>query len=159
VRPELQTSQSGGARPHPAGAAATGLPSLEPRPPASPVARPRSAATGDATTTVNRSQPSSSDSAAVASPRAGREPIRERAIATMPAPPLRAPSAAAPAPLRGRAAVVQRAESEPPSAPLERPTDYELDQLADRLYGRISARLRGELRIDRERAGLATDVR
>jgi hypothetical protein len=58
-----------------------------------------------------------------------------------------------------RAAVVQRATFEPRLAASERTTEYEFDQLADRLYGRISARLRGELRIDRERLGLAADLR
>ena len=34
-----------------------------------------------------------------------------------------------------------------------------LDELAGRLYDRLRARLRDELLIDRERAGLLTDVR
>jgi hypothetical protein len=36
------------------------------------------------------------------------------------------------------------------------PNDFDLDLLADRLYGRVRTRLRDELRIDLERAGLST---
>jgi hypothetical protein len=74
----------------------------------------------------------------------------------MPAPP---PSSPAPRPSGRRVAVAQRATSEPRLGAPEQTTEYEFDQLADRLYGRISARLRGELRIDRERLGLAADLR
>jgi hypothetical protein len=35
----------------------------------------------------------------------------------------------------------------------------DLDELAKRLYERIRGRLRAELRLDRERAGLVTDLR
>jgi hypothetical protein len=38
-------------------------------------------------------------------------------------------------------------------------TNLELDTLAAHLYERIAARLRTELRLDRERAGVLTDIR
>jgi DNA-binding PucR family transcriptional regulator len=38
-------------------------------------------------------------------------------------------------------------------------TDRELDELARKLYERIRSRIRGELLIDRERAGMLTDLR
>jgi hypothetical protein len=40
-----------------------------------------------------------------------------------------------------------------------RPSNHELDRLAAQLYDRVAARLRSELRLDRERAGLLTDIR
>jgi hypothetical protein len=39
------------------------------------------------------------------------------------------------------------------------PSNLELDRLAAQLYDRVAARLRAELRLDRERAGLLTDIR
>jgi hypothetical protein len=55
------------------------------------------------------------------------------------------------------------ATAQPPSAPggteaAERP-ELDLDELARRLYDRIRRRLRAELLIDRERAGLIADLR
>jgi hypothetical protein len=38
------------------------------------------------------------------------------------------------------------------------PGGLDLDALAGRLYGRISSKLRAELRLDRERAGYVTDL-
>jgi hypothetical protein len=66
---------------------------------------------------------------------------------TLPAPaPVEAPEPGA-GPGPGPAAVA-------PAAP-----DVDLDQLAHRLYDRIRWRLRNELRLDRERAGLGAGVR
>ena len=45
-----------------------------------------------------------------------------------------------------------------PAAPATAP-EVDLDQLAHRLYDRIRWRLRNELRLDRERAGLGAGVR
>jgi hypothetical protein len=61
---------------------------------------------------------------------------------------------------------VQRADAEPaptpaagaPAAATGR-SDRELDDLAHQLYDRLRSRLRLELLIDRERAGLITDLR
>jgi len=39
------------------------------------------------------------------------------------------------------------------------PSTQELDELARRLYDRIRGRLKAELHLDRERAGLVTDLR
>lgn len=39
------------------------------------------------------------------------------------------------------------------------PTGRDLDELAERLYEPISARLRSELWLDRERSGLMVDLR
>ena len=71
--------------------------------------------------------------------------------------------------------VVQRAaeRAEPPAAAAEpaaaadapapatgqQPSDRELDALAHQLYDRLRSRLRMELLVDRERAGLVTDLR
>jgi hypothetical protein len=57
---------------------------------------------------------------------------------------------ASPAPAAAAAAAPSAAAGESPAA---------LDELAGRLYDRIRARLRDELLIDRERAGMLTDVR
>ena len=48
-----------------------------------------------------------------------------------------------------------------PTAPKSaRPSsDAELEELAGQLYGRISRRLRRELLVDRERAGVMVDLR
>ena len=155
-RPELQAS-GGGRREMPGAAAApAGRTRLVPQPHASAAARARSAVTADNPNSVNRSRSSTPDDSGSVTPEpAAATAIPKRAIATMPAPssPPTPPSAAP------RAAVVQRATSEPRLGASERTTEYEFDQLADRLYGRISARLRGELRIDRERLGLAADLR
>jgi hypothetical protein len=43
--------------------------------------------------------------------------------------------------------------AEPPG-----PSNLELDRLAANLYDRIASRLRTELRLDRERVGLLTDI-
>jgi hypothetical protein len=50
-------------------------------------------------------------------------------------------------------------ETAPPAAPTGAQSPASLDELAGRLYDRIRARIRDELLIDRERAGLLTDVR
>jgi hypothetical protein len=39
------------------------------------------------------------------------------------------------------------------------PASPPLDELARQLFGPLSARLKAELRLDRERAGLLTDLR
>lgn len=73
----------------------------------------------------------------------------------------------------GSGAVVMREVRFPESAPVEAPEpvagsgpaapapapELDLDQLAHRLYDRIRWRLRNELRLDRERAGLGAGVR
>jgi hypothetical protein len=79
----------------------------------------------------------------------------------------------------GRAMNLQRAEDEASiaaapssssataSSPVESPlehasgatTESEMDALAGRLYERIRGRLKSELLVDRERAGLLTDLR
>ncbi|MGH9003655.1 MAG: hypothetical protein ACRDYV_11040, partial [Acidimicrobiia bacterium] len=38
------------------------------------------------------------------------------------------------------------------------PGGVDLDELARRLYGRMSSQLRAELRLDRERSGFLTDL-
>ena len=38
-------------------------------------------------------------------------------------------------------------------------SDHELDELAHQLYDRFRSRIRAELLVDRERAGLVTDLR
>lgn len=53
---------------------------------------------------------------------------------------------------------VQRASDDPPAAANGAP-DLDLDDLARRLYGRLRSRLRAELLVDRERAGLLADWR
>jgi hypothetical protein len=45
------------------------------------------------------------------------------------------------------------------SQPAAGHSDHELDALAHRLYDRFRSRLRSELLLDRERAGLVTDLR
>jgi hypothetical protein len=91
-------------------------------------------------------------------------------ISTEPPPPPTPPaeSSAAPAPM---AYVVQReAESTPgpgpepagtphtPGSVAVGPGGIDLDELARRLYGRMSQKLRAELRLDRERAGFLSDL-
>jgi hypothetical protein len=85
-----------------------------------------------------------------------------------PAPPPPSESSAAPAPA---AYVVQReAETTPgpgpqpegtphtPGAAAVGPGGVDLDELARRLYGRMSSKLRAELRLERERAGFLSDL-
>jgi hypothetical protein len=64
-------------------------------------------------------------------------------------------SAPPPAPV---SVTVQRAPDDPPAAAKGAP-DLDLDDLARRLYGRLRSRLRAELLVDRERAGLLADWR
>lgn len=70
-----------------------------------------------------------------------------------------APAQLARVPRAGRILEAQPAASQTPFLSAAAPSDHELDELAEKLYGRISTRLRGELRVDRERAGLVSDVR
>ena len=73
------------------------------------------------------------------------------------------PAAAAPVPSESasvplglqRAAEGPASAAPPPAAP--GPTG-DLDELAERLYDRIRFHLKSELRLDRERAGLLTDL-
>ena len=46
-----------------------------------------------------------------------------------------------------------------PGAPAHGPGGPPLDELARQLFGPLAARLKAELRLDRERAGLLTDLR
>jgi hypothetical protein len=46
-----------------------------------------------------------------------------------------------------------------PQAPVQGPVSPPLDELARQLFGPLTARLKAELRLDRERAGLLTDLR
>ena len=46
-----------------------------------------------------------------------------------------------------------------PQAPVQGPAGPPLDELARQLFGPLTARLKAELRLDRERAGLLTDLR
>lgn len=56
--------------------------------------------------------------------------------------------------------VVQRIEEAPPAAAeVGGPAEANVDELANKLYDRIRSKLRAELRLDRERAGLVTDLR
>lgn len=50
-------------------------------------------------------------------------------------------------------------ESEAPPAPADHTASQDTDVMSRRLYDRLSARLRTELTLDRERAGLLTDLR
>jgi hypothetical protein len=45
-----------------------------------------------------------------------------------------------------------------PFAHASKPTERELEELARQLYARIGRRLRRELLVDRERAGMAMDL-
>jgi hypothetical protein len=55
---------------------------------------------------------------------------------------------------------VQRAEpSAAPAADGQGGGNQDLDALAGRLYERLLGRLKAELRLDRERAGMLTDLR
>jgi hypothetical protein len=71
----------------------------------------------------------------------GPSPGREPPVAVTPAP-------SAPATATAPAAGHTPAPASPP-----------LDELARQLFGPLSARLKAELRLDRERAGLLTDLR
>lgn len=66
------------------------------------------------------------------------------------------PAAAAPAPPEG---VPPAATTGMPGSPAGGAPPVDLDELARRLFTPLSARLRTELRIDRERAGVVTDLR
>ena len=50
-------------------------------------------------------------------------------------------------------------EPAPPAAPAPGAASPPLDELARQLFGPLAARLKAELRLDRERAGLLTDLR
>jgi hypothetical protein len=54
---------------------------------------------------------------------------------------------------------VQRAAETGPAPGAAAQSPQALDELAGRIYDRIRSRLRDELLVDRERAGLVTDVR
>jgi hypothetical protein len=69
-------------------------------------------------------------------------------------PPVGLPAAAAPAAVTASAA---SSASAAPVAPA--PPGPPLDELARQLFGPLAARLKAELRLDRERAGLLTDLR
>jgi hypothetical protein len=47
----------------------------------------------------------------------------------------------------------------PPATPAPEAAGPPLDELVRQLFGPLTARLKAELRIDRERAGLLTDLR
>ncbi len=64
------------------------------------------------------------------------------------------PTTAAPA---AATALAVPAASAVPAAPV--PAGPQLDELARQLFGPLAARLKAELRLDRERAGLLTDLR
>ena len=68
---------------------------------------------------------------------------------------------AAPPPVAGPPAAAGAAPLTPPggSGPGAAATPEQLDELARRLYDKIRYRLKAELRLDRERAGLLTDLR
>jgi hypothetical protein len=57
--------------------------------------------------------------------------------------------------------VIHRATAPAPQAPVQPgdADDQNLDVLAKRLYTRIRARLKADLLLDRERAGMAVDAR
>jgi hypothetical protein len=63
------------------------------------------------------------------------------------------------APVAATTSVAQRMQAGPPASSGGAPSEQQLDELAARLFERIRARLKGELLIDRERAGLLTDLR
>jgi hypothetical protein len=64
-----------------------------------------------------------------------------------------APPAPPPAPVQTAAAAATT-----PTAATAAPAGADLDDLSRRLYERISVRLKAELRLDRERAGMMTDM-
>lgn len=78
---------------------------------------------------------------------------------TATAPPIQrqaaSPTAEAPAASPEPAAATTPAAATPPAAGGK---PAELDELAKKLYERIRTRLKAELRLDRERAGLLTDL-
>jgi hypothetical protein len=75
----------------------------------------------------------------------------QRQDASEPSPGGEPPAAAAPPPSAPATATAPAARPAPASPPL--------DELARQLFGPLSARLKAELRLDRERAGLLTDLR
>ena len=85
-------------------------------------------------------------------------PAGDSACASAPPAVQRAAEDATPAPPAGPAPDVSTGGTVADREPEEH-TEEQLDVLAGRLYSRISARLRRELRIDRERAGLLSDLR
>jgi hypothetical protein len=93
----------------------------------------------------------------LAAPAPQAEPIRVQALV---------PAAPVPAPIPSAAVFadvpVQRAGEEVAAVPAAAGgahSDKELDDLARQLYDRLRSRLRMELLVDRERAGLITDLR
>ena len=83
------------------------------------------------------------------------EPVVQTSPATAPAP------GPAPASPFGSSAVVQREEGSAPAAPAQpasgAPSERDLDELAQALFGRIRGRLRNDLIYDREAKGLTFD--
>jgi hypothetical protein len=73
------------------------------------------------------------------------------------APAAAAPAPAIPEPLQAPAAPADAPKS--PQAPVPAPAGPDIEQLTATLYDRVRSLLRNELRVDRERAGLFTDVR
>jgi hypothetical protein len=70
------------------------------------------------------------------------------------------PAAPSPAPSTVDVPVQRADPPEPaPAAPAAPTGPAEIDELVRRIYEPIAARLRAELRIDRERAGMLTDLR
>lgn len=70
-----------------------------------------------------------------------------------------APVPESPAPPTGGTTESATAAPQAPSAPMVLPSGRDLDELAERLYEPLSARLRAELWLDRERSGLMVDLR
>jgi hypothetical protein len=99
----------------------------------------------------------------------GSAPAEQLVVSRLPAPVQVVQTAAGPGPVPPAfvevQAPVQRAEAAPVPAPggpgggAGEHSDVELDQLAHQLYDRLRSRLRMELLVDRERAGLITDLR
>jgi hypothetical protein len=74
-----------------------------------------------------------------------------------PAPAVSAPAPAIPEPVQAPDAPADAPKS--PQAPVPAPAGPDIEQLTATLYDRVRSLLRNELRVDRERAGLFTDVR
>jgi hypothetical protein len=79
------------------------------------------------------------------------------AAAGLPATAAPAAVTAAPAAVTAAAAAASPAAPAAPAAPV--PAGPQLEELARQLFGPLAARLKAELRLDRERAGLLTDLR
>jgi len=82
-----------------------------------------------------------------------RPPPEPSAESAPPAPP--APASTSPTAAAGTAAAAATTAAAAAAAPGGLP----LDELARRLFDPLAARLKAELRLDRERAGLLTDLR